>query len=77
MNNSTKDRLKKYPTLQCALSMSKAEGNLKFLAESKSASITQGTAVLDALHAIQQARKEYNKVLQELNLLRDGLVEES
>ncbi len=63
MKNSTEDTFKRYPTLQCALSMSKAEGNLKFLAESESASITQGTAVLDALHAIQQARKEYNKVL--------------
>lgn len=63
MKNSTEDTFKRYPTLQCALSMSKAEGILKFLAESESASITQGTAVLDALHAIQQARKEYNKVL--------------
>lgn len=65
----------KYPQLECALAMSKAEGNLKFLAKADMKTITQGTAVLDALHAIQKARKEYNKVLQELSLARDGLSE--
>ena len=72
MNNSSQN---KYPALECALSMSKAEGNLRFLAESKMKNMTQGEAVLDALHAIQKARKEYNKVLQELSLARDGLFE--
>ncbi|NDG51961.1 MAG: hypothetical protein EBY39_02895 [Flavobacteriia bacterium] len=57
------------------LAMSKAEGNLKFLAEAKMQTMTQGEAVLDALHAIQKARKEYNKILQELSLARDGLYE--
>jgi hypothetical protein len=65
----------KYPALECALAMSKAEGNLKFLAEAEMQTMTQGEAVLDALHAIQKARKEYNKILQELSLARDGLYE--
>jgi len=76
MKNSIEDTFKRYPTLQCALGLSKVEENLKFLAQAHLAFV-EGSAVLDALHAVQQARKEYNKVLQELNLLRDGLVEES
>ena len=62
-----------YPTLKVALSMSKAEGNLKFLAQAEMATFTQGEAVLDALHALQQARKAYAKVTRELSELRDGL----
>lgn len=64
----------KYPALECSLALSKAEGNLKFLAQAETATFTQGEAALEALHAVQQARKELNKVLQELSELRDGLV---
>jgi hypothetical protein len=53
--------------------MSKAKGNLKFLAESDMATLTQGEAVADALNALQQAHKEFSKVTKELSELRDGL----
>lgn len=65
--------IKRYPTLECSLAMSKAEGNLKFLAQANMATFTQGEAVIDALNALQQARKEFDKVTKELNELRDGL----
>ena len=65
--------IKKYPTLECSLAMAKAEGNLKFLAQADMATFTQGEAVLDALHALQQARKAYAEVTKELSELRDGL----
>lgn len=54
--------------------MAKAEGNLKFLASANMATFTQGEAVLDALHALQQARKEFAKVTKEVAELRDGLI---
>jgi phage-related minor tail protein len=38
------------------------------------ATFTQGEAVLDALHALQQARKEFAKVTKEVAELRDGLI---
>ena len=63
----------KYPTLKVGLAMSKAEGNLKFLAQTDMATFTQGEAVLDALHALQEARKAYAKVTKELSELRDSL----
>ena len=63
----------KYPTLKVGLEISKAEGNLKFLAEADMATFTQGEAVLDALHALQQARKAYAEVTKELSELKDGL----
>jgi hypothetical protein len=63
----------KYPTLKVGLAMSKAEGNLKFLAQAEMATFTQGEAVLDALHALQQARKAYAEVTKELSELRDSL----
>jgi hypothetical protein len=66
--------IKKYPTLECSLAMAKAEGNLKFLASANMATFTQGEAVLDALHALQQARKEFAKVTKEVAELRDGLI---
>lgn len=69
----TNKTIKRYPTLECGLAMAKAEGNLKFLAESNMATFTQGLAVLDALHALQQARKEFTKVTKEVSELRDGL----
>ena len=65
--------IKKYPTLECSLAMAKAEGNLKFLAQADMATFTQGEAVLDALHALQEARKAYAEVTKELSELRDSL----
>jgi hypothetical protein len=55
--------------LDLGLALSKAEGNLNFLAEStntegdKTLSITQGMAILDTLHAVQEARKAYQAVI--------------
>ena len=69
----TKELEEKYPTLKVGLAMAKAEGNLKFLAECEMASMTQGNAVLDALHAVQKARKAYAEILKELSDLRSGL----
>jgi uncharacterized protein Smg (DUF494 family) len=69
----TNKTIKRYPTLECSLAMSKAKGNLKFLAESDMATFTQGEAVIDALNALQQAYKEFGKVTKELSELRDGL----
>lgn len=59
---------KRFVELELGLSLSKAEGNLKFLAssahaESTNINITQGTAILDALHAVQKARKELQEIL--------------
>ena len=69
----TKELEEKYPTLKVGLAMSKAEGNLKFLAECEMASVTQGNAVLDALHAVQKARKAYAEILEELSDWRSGV----
>ena len=54
--------------LELGLALSKAEGNLRFLAEQSNqenwkGSITQGMAILDALHAVQKARKEWQEIL--------------
>ena len=55
--------------LDLGLALSKAEGNLNFLAEStntegdQTLTITQGMAILDALHAVQEARKAYQAVI--------------
>ena len=55
--------------LDLGLALSKAEGNLNFLANSSNTegdqilSITQGMAILDALHAVQEARKAYQDVI--------------
>lgn len=60
-----------FPELDLGLALSKAEGNLNFLAEStntegdRTLSITQGMAILDALHAVQEARKKFQVVLHE------------
>ena len=59
---------------EVGLAMSKAEGNLKFLAQADMATFTQGEAVLDALHALQEARKAYAEVTKELAELKDGLI---
>lgn len=47
----------KFPKLDVTLLLSKAEGNLKFLASAEMKTFTQGEAVLDALQALQLAKK--------------------
>jgi hypothetical protein len=59
---------KRFIELKLGLSLSKAEGNLQFLASSAHAEntnvgITQGMAILDALNAVQKARKELQAIL--------------
>ena len=54
---------KRFIELELGLSLSKAEGNLNFLANAEMKTFTQGEAVLDALHAIQQARKQLQEIL--------------
>jgi hypothetical protein len=55
--------------LDLGLALSKAEGNLNFLAgqshENKLGlnEITQGVAILDALHAVQVARKAWQEII--------------
>lgn len=54
--------------LELGLALSKAEGNLNFLAgqsqqENWQSSMTQGMAIMDALHAVQQARKAWQDIL--------------
>lgn len=62
-----------YPQLDCALAMSKALGNLKFLMsrtkEEWSESFTTAEAIRDAHAALIDAQKEYDKVL---TLLRES-----
>tara|TARA_A200000159_G_C7148071_1_gene265992 strand:+ start:400 stop:618 length:219 start_codon:yes stop_codon:yes gene_type:complete len=62
-----------YPQLDCALAMSKALGNLKFLMsrtkEEWSESFTTAEAIQDAHAALIEAQKEYDKVL---TLLRES-----
>lgn len=54
--------------LELGLALSKAEGNLSFLAEKSNeanwpGSITEGMAILDSLHAVQKARKEWQEII--------------
>jgi len=60
-----------YPELDCALAMSKARGNLDFLAkriaEEWHETDTTAQAIQDAHKALVQAQKEYEKVLTLLN----------
>jgi len=56
--------------LDLGLALSKAEGNLNFLAgesnqENWQSSITQGMAILDALEAVQVARKAWQEIIHE------------
>ena len=53
----------KFIQIELGMSLAKAEGNLRFLAEEEMKTFTQGEAVLDALHAIQKARKELQEIL--------------
>lgn len=54
-----------FPELDLSLALSKAEGNLQFLSKNfpRDSNMTQGEAVLDALHAVQQARKHWQEVI--------------
>ena len=54
-----------FPELDLSLALSKAEGNLQFLSKNfpRDSNMTQGMSVLDALHAIQQARKHWQEVI--------------
>lgn len=68
--NQTLEQVKKELNreLDLGLALSKAEGNLNFLAgESNQAnwqsSITQGMAILDALEAVQVARKAWQEII--------------
>jgi hypothetical protein len=70
--NQTLEELRKdiNRDLDLSLALSKAEGNLKFLAGESSkedwqSSITQGMAILDALNAVQVARKAWQEIIQE------------
>ena len=56
--------------LDLGLALSKAEGNLNFLAgesqqENWQSSITQGMAILDALEAVQVARQNWQEIIRE------------
>ena len=56
--------------LDLGLSLAKAEGNLNFLAKETNekdwqGSITQGMAILDALNAVQVARKAWQAIIHE------------
>ena len=56
--------------LDLGLALSKAEGNLNFLAgestqENWQSSMTQGMAILDALEAVQVARKAWQEIIAE------------
>jgi hypothetical protein len=62
-----------FPELDCALAMSKAQGNLNFLLnrtrEEWNETMTTAHAIQDAHDALEQAQKEYKKVL---TLLRNS-----
>jgi hypothetical protein len=67
-NTLTKTRINLDLKLDLGLSLSKAEGNLNFLAEQSNSNdsefgITEGIAIMDALHAVQQARKAWQDIL--------------
>ena len=51
-----------FPELDLSIELSKAEENLKFLAQAELATFTQGESVLEALHAVQQASKLFNQL---------------
>ena len=68
--NQTLEQVKKELNreLDLGLALSKAEGNLNFLAgesqqENWQGSITQGMAILDALNAVQVARKAWQEII--------------
>ena len=66
---------KRFVEMELGLALSKAEGNLRFLAEQEMKTFTQGEAVLDALHAVQKARKELQEILHAKRIARKDLQE--
>jgi hypothetical protein len=60
--SQTTQQTNTFPTLDLIEQLGKAEGNLKFLAQAEMATFTQGEAVLDALHAVQQAGKLFQQI---------------
>ena len=67
MNKIEEIRTKLNRELDLGLALAKAEGNLSFLASESNQknwkpSITQGIAILDALNAIQKARKAFQEI---------------
>jgi len=60
--SQTTQQANTFPTLDLIEQLGKAEGNLKFLAQAQMATFTQGEAVLDALHAVQQASKLFQQI---------------
>jgi hypothetical protein len=65
IKNEIQPQESKFPSIDLVEQLAKAEGNLKFLAQSEMATFTQGEAVLDALHAIQQASKMFDQIQQQ------------
>lgn len=74
MNIIEKTRKECNRDLDLGLALSKAEGNLNFLAgesskedwkSSSRASITQGMAILETLNAVQEARKAWQEIISE------------
>ena len=72
----TKDKIMISDIIQCshdrthldvALSLSKAEGNLRFLSGADSATMTQADAVEHALKAVKEARKLFKQICREKN----------
>jgi hypothetical protein len=69
-NNNTLTQVRKQldSKLDLGLALSKAEGNLNFLAQQSNSNdseigITEGMAIMDSLHAVQQARKAWQDIL--------------
>jgi len=62
IKNETQPQQNKFPSIDLVEQLGKAEGNLKFLAQAEMATFTQGEAVLEALHAIQQASKFFQQI---------------
>ena len=67
-NTLTKTRKNLDAKLDLGLALSKAEGDLNFLARQSNSNdskigITEGVAIMDALHAVQQARKAWQDIL--------------
>ena len=70
MINLTETKKELNRDLDLGLALSKAEGNLNFLAGESSkedwqSSMTQGMAILDALEAVQVARKAWQEIIRE------------
>ena len=65
IKNETQPQQNKFPSIDLVEQLGKAEGNLKFLAQAEMATFTQGEAVLDALHAVQQAFELFRQIQKE------------